>query len=211
MVGPRRFPTTRRPTATSESTRARRFALPALADERTEESIEAFLHGRGSKGGAKTGALVAMGSHAPEGDAVALRSMPGRVEWNAAVERESHRAARYERPTAVAVIELQPLRPSAAMDSWLRMQAAPVGQLLLRQSRASDVVARVGAARFHVLLPETSADAAGEFVERVVGECQGQLQALGAPLRVAAGVAASSPDLPLRDAVSRAVDSIEAA
>jgi hypothetical protein len=33
----------------SESTRARRFALPQLADVRTEESIEAFLSGRGSK------------------------------------------------------------------------------------------------------------------------------------------------------------------
>jgi GGDEF domain-containing protein len=204
-------PRTRRPTATSESTRARRFALPALADERTEESIEAFLHGRGIKGGSRTTALVARDSHLPEGDAVALRTMPGRAEWNAAVERESQRAARYERPAAVAVLELRPLRPSAVIDSWLRAHAAPIGQVLLRQSRASDVVARVGTARFQVLLPETTADAAGEFVERVVGECQERLQALGAPLRLAASVAASTPDLPLRDAVTRAVDSIEAA
>jgi GGDEF domain-containing protein len=137
--------------------------------------------------------------------------MPGRLEWNAAVERESQRAARYERPAAVAVIELRPLRPSAAMDSWLRVHAAPIGQVLLRGSRASDVVARVGAARFQVLLPETTEDAAGEFVERVLGECQEQLQALGAPLRLASSVAASTPDLPLRDAVARALDSIEAA
>ena len=32
--------------ATSESTRARRFALPDLRDERTSESIEAFLEGQ---------------------------------------------------------------------------------------------------------------------------------------------------------------------
>jgi GGDEF domain-containing protein len=202
---------TRRPTATSESTRARRFALPALADERTEESIEAFLHGRGTRGASRSTALVVGSAHLPDGDAVALRSMPGRLEWNAAVERESQRAARYERPAAVAVIELRPLRPSAAMDSWLRVHAAPIGQVLLRGSRASDVVARVGAARFQVLLPETTEDAAGEFVERVLGECQEQLQALGAPLRLASSVAASTPDLPLRDAVARALDSIEAA
>ena len=201
----------RRPTATSESTRARRFALPALADERTEESIEAFLHGRGIKAGARTSALVPADLHLPDGDAVALRSMPGRLEWNAAVERESQRASRYERPAAVAVLELRPLRPSAAMDSWLRVHAGPVGQVLLRQSRASDVVVRVGTARFQVLLPETTADAAGQFVERVVGECQAQLQARGAPLRLAASVAASTPELPLRDAVTRALDSIEAA
>ncbi len=193
--------------ATSESTRARRFALPDLADERTEESIEAFLHGRGSKSAVQAGSSA----HPSPGDAVALRSMPGRQEWNAAVERETARAARYERPAAVAILELRPLRPTATMDSWLRVHAGPLGQVLLRSSRATDVVARVGSARFQVLLPETTAEAAGEFVERVVGECQEQLREVGAPLRIAASVAATSPDLQLRDAVSQAVSSIEAA
>ena len=192
--------------ATSESTRARRFALPDLVDERTGESIEAFLHGRGSKG-----AQAAANAHPSPGDAVALRSMPGRQEWNAAIERETARAARYERPAAVAVLELRPLRPSGAMDSWLRVHAAPLGQTLLRSSRATDVVARVATARFQVLLPETTAEAAGEFVERVVGECQEQLRTNGAPLRVTASVAESSPEVPLRDAVSQAISSIEAA
>jgi GGDEF domain-containing protein len=191
--------------ATSESTRARRFALPDLADARSGESIEAFLHGRGSK------SAQAAQAHPSPGDAVALRSMPGRQEWNAAVEREGARTARYERPAAVAVLELRPLRSSGAMDSWLRVHAAPLGQVLLRSSRATDVVARVSTARFHVLLPETSAQAAGEFIERVVGECQERLREQGAPLRVTASVAASSPEVPLRDAVSQALRSIEAA
>jgi GGDEF domain-containing protein len=192
--------------ATSESTRARRFALPDLVDERTGESIEAFLHGRGSKA-AKASANV----HPSPGDAVALRSMPGRQEWNAAIERETARSSRYERPAAVAILELRPLRPSGAMDSWLRVHAAPLGQVLLRSSRATDVVARISTARFQVLLPETTAEAAGEFVERIVGECQERLQQLGAPLRVTAGVAGTSADVPLRDAVSQALRSIEAA
>ena len=193
--------------ATSESTRARRFALPDLADERTEESIEAFLHGRGSKSSAPSKAIT----HPHPGDTGALRAMPGRLEWNAAVERETARAARYERPAAVAVLELKPLRASVTMDSWLRIHAAPLGQVLLRSSRATDLVARVANARFQVLLPETTAEAAGEFVERVVGECQDQLRELGAPLRVTASVAGSSPDVPLREAVSQALRSIEAA
>jgi GGDEF domain-containing protein len=191
--------------ATSESTRARRFALPDLADARSGESIEAFLHGRGSKG------AQAGHAHPSPGDAVALRSMPGRQEWNAAVEREGARTARYERPAAVAVLELRPLRSTGAMDSWLRVHAAPLGQVLLRSSRATDVVARVSTARFHVLLPETTAQAAGEFVERVVGECQERLREQGAPLRITASVAASSPEVPLRDALSQALRSIEAA
>ena len=192
--------------ATSESSRARRFALPDLVDERTEESIEAFLHGRGTKAAGQ----AAVAAHAREGDAVALRSMPGRLEWNAAIEREIVRGSRYERPAAVAIFELKPLRPSVAMDSWLRVHAGPVGQVLLRQSRASDVVARVGPTRFQVLLPETNGDGAGEFVERVVAECQHQLQGIGAPLRVTASFAAATPDLPLRDAVSEATRQIEA-
>jgi GGDEF domain-containing protein len=197
--------------ATSGSTRARRFALPDLADERAGESIEAFLHGRRKR---PTKALVAVPDaqvHQRTGDAVALRSMPGRIEWNAAVERESARGARYERPTAVAILELKPLRSSATMDSWLRVHAAPVGQILLRGSRATDVVARVAATRFHVLLPETTAEAAHDFVERIVGECQEQLKTIGAPLKLAASVAASSQDVPLRDALSQALSSIEAA
>lgn len=192
--------------ATSESTRARRFALPDLADERTDESIEAFLHGRGSKN-----TQAATNAHPSPGDAVALRAMPGRQEWNAAIERETARTSRYERPAAVAVLELRPLRSSGAMDSWLRVHAAPLGQVLLRSSRASDVVARVATARFHVLLPETTAQAAGEFVERIVGECQEKLREQGAPLRVTASVAATTPEVPLRDAVSQALRSIEAA
>jgi GGDEF domain-containing protein len=191
--------------ATSESTRARRFALPDLADERTGVSIEAFLHGRAGKGAAS------LAARANPSAAAALRSMPGRQEWNAAIERETARAARYDRPAAVAVLELQPLRPSGAIDSWLRVHAAPLGEVLQRTSRATDVVARVGTARFQVLLPETTADAAGAFVERVIGDCQDQLKAQGAPLRITASVAASSADVPLRDAVSEAVRAIEAA
>ena len=191
--------------ATSESTRARRFALPDLADNRAGESIEAFLHGRGTK------SARALQVHPSPGDAVALRAMPGRQEWNAAIERETARTSRYERPAAIAVLELRPLRPTGAMDSWLRVHAAPLGQVLLRSSRASDVVARISTARFHVLLPETTAEAAGEFVERIVAECQERLQEEGAPLRIKAGVAATSPDVPLRDAVSQALSSLEAA
>lgn len=191
---------------TSDSTRARRFALPDLADERAGQSIEAFLHGRRANA-----ANAASATHPTPGDAVSLRFMPGRLEWNAAIERETARAARYDRPAAVAVLELKPLRSSAAMDSWLRVHAAPLGQVLLRSSRATDTVARVATTRFQVLLPETTAQAAHEFVERVVGECQEQLRQLGAPLRVAAGVAATSPDVPLREAVTRAARSLEAA
>jgi hypothetical protein len=145
------------------------------------------------------------------GDAVALRTMPGRLAWNDALDRESTRSTRYGRPSAVAIFEVRPLRPSATMDSWVRMHASPIGQVLLRMARATDIVARVADTRFQVLLPETNRDGAGEFAERVAGEFQHQLGSLGAPIRVDVRVAASSADTPLHDAVSQAIRSIDAA
>jgi GGDEF domain-containing protein len=192
--------------AATTTNRARKFALPDLADDRGGEMIEAFLQGPEVRTGR------ARSVAAPQvGDAVALRSMPGRLDWNAALDRESTRASRYGRPAAVAIFEIRPLRPSATIDSWLRLHAAPIGQVLLRMSRATDVVARVTASRFQVLLPETAEPAAGEFVERVVGECQEHLRAAGAPLRLQASIAAASHEVPLQDALAKAVRSIEAA
>ena len=202
--------------AATTSKRPRRFALPDLKDRRAEEAIEAFLDGpKSRRRAAPASKAVAIPAdrtvaHSPTGDAVSLRSMPGRIAWFDALDREAHRATRYGRPTAVAIFELRPLRANATLDSWVRTHAAPVGESLLRLSRATDVVARMTATRFQVLLPETSDEAAGKFVERVVSECEQRLTALGAPLQVQTSVAASSPDLPLRDAVAKAVRTIEA-
>lgn len=145
------------------------------------------------------------------GDAVSLRSMPGRLAWNDALDRESTRSTRYGRPSAVVIFDLRPLRPSATMDSWVRVHATPIGEVLLRLSRATDIVARVATTRYQVLLPETTSDGADEFVDRVVGECEQQLQAIGAPIKVQTSVAASSAEVPLHDALANALRSIAAA
>jgi hypothetical protein len=201
--------------AATTSKRPRRFALPDMKDRRADQAIEAFLDGPTTGGRATTKALTVPAdralAHSPTGDAVSLRTMPGRLAWSEALDREAQRATRYGRPTAVAIFELRPERPSATIDSWIRTHAGPVGESLLRLSRATDVVARMTSTRFQVLLPETSGEAAGKFVERVIGECQERLTALGAPLTVQTSVAASSADLPLRDAVAQAVRSIEGA
>ena len=200
--------------AATTSKRPRRFALPDLRDNRGDQAIEDFLDGSKARRRANTKAVAVPAdravAHSPTGDAVALRSMPGRLAWSEALDREAQRATRYGRPTAVAVFELRPDRASATIDSWVRTHAGPVGESLLRLSRATDVVARMTSTRFQVLLPETSDEAAGKFVERVVGECNERLTGQGAPLTLKTSVAASSPDLPLRDAVAMAVRSIEA-
>jgi hypothetical protein len=202
--------------AATTSKRPRRFALPDLKDRRTDQSIEAFIDGPKARSKQSTSKALAVPgdravAHSRTGDAVSLRTMPGRLAWSEALDREAHRATRYGRPTAVAIFELRPERQSATIDSWVRVHAAPIGESLLRLSRATDIVARMTSTGFQVLLPETSDEAAGKFVERVIGECHERLAALGAPLKVETSVAASSPDLPLRDAVAQAVRTIEAA
>lgn len=202
--------------AATTSKRARRFALPDLRDKRADQAIEDFLEGPKTRRRAASSKALAVPAeravaHSPTGDAVSLRSMPGRLAWSEALDREAHRATRYGRPTAVAIFELRPERSSATIDSWVRTHAGPVGESLLRLSRATDVVARMTSTRFQVLLPETSDESAGKFVERVVTECTERLTALGAPLKLQTSVAASSADLPLRDAVAKAVRDLEAA
>jgi GGDEF domain-containing protein len=207
--------------ATSESTRARRFALPDLADERTEESIEAFLEGpkvrRGRRSGPKITAARpdptarALATTSTPRQAVDLRSIPGRLEWNAALERESLRAARYERPAAVAIVELKPLRAGWSIDPWIRTVAGPIARALRQDSRATDLVARVADARFQILLPETTETGAEHLAERVTLACKAVIERSGVPATVRVSVAGTGMDDTLQDALAIALRSIEAA
>jgi GGDEF domain-containing protein len=200
--------------ATSESTRARRFALPDLADERTGESIEAFLEGpnvrhsrRASRPDPTSRALVP----APPRQAIDLRSMPGRLEWNAALERESARAARYGRPAAVAIVELKPARSGGSMDLWIRTVAGPIARALRHDSRATDLVARVADARFQILLPETSESGAEQLAQRVTVACRAVIERAAVPATVRVSVAGTGVEGTLEDALASALQAIAAA
>jgi GGDEF domain-containing protein len=140
-----------------------------------------------------------------------IRTIPGRLEFNTALERESLRAARYGRPAAVAIVELVPVRMNQAIDIWLRSLAGPVSRTLRKGTRATDLVARVANARFQVLLPETPETGAGRFAERVTSACQSSIDESGAPVSVRVTIAAATPEHPLHEALSNALQSIEAA
>ncbi|MEO5703645.1 MAG: hypothetical protein ABIZ52_07860 [Candidatus Limnocylindrales bacterium] len=227
----------RRPLATSESTRARRFALPDLADERAGVSIQAFLDGPEVRRGRPITKLAAerssdTGETANNADAATvaaaadpalmrtpgparpsndLRTLPGRLEWNAAVARESVRAARYGRPAAVAIVELKPDRPGAEVDPWLRTIAGPIARALRHDSRATDLVARVASTRFQMLLPETDEAGASRLAERVAASCRSLIQGVGAPVAVRICVAGTGLDNSLHEALEDALRAIEAA
>lgn len=214
--------------ATSESTRARRFALPDLEDERTGESIQAFLDGpdvRRSRPAARatdetptaigetTAPPPASASRVPgpARPSPELRTLPGRLEWNAAVARESVRAARYGRPASVAIVELKPDRPGAEVEPWLRSLAGPIARTLRQDSRATDLVARVASTRFQMLLPETDEAGAARLAERVAATCRTFIQGAGAPVAVRVSVAGTGLDDTLHEALAQALRSIEAA
>ena len=207
--------------ATSESTRARRFALPDLADERTGESIEAFLEGPKVRHGRQSGLVATTSRPDPTvGRAVAmpgsrqsvdLRSISGRLEWNAAMERESLRAARYNRPAAVAIVELKPYRSGLSMDPWIRTIAGPIARAIRQDTRATDLVARVADARFQILLPETSEDGAEHLAERVTAACRSVIERAAIPAAVRVCVAGTGMDDTLQDALASAIRAIEAA
>ena len=140
-----------------------------------------------------------------------IRTIPGRLEFSLALERESARAARYGRPASVAIVELVPERPNHAVDIWLRSLAGPVARTLRSGSRTTDLVARMANARFQVLLPETPETGADRFAERVTSACQSSVDESGAPVSVRVTIAVATPEHSLEEALSHALQSIEAA
>jgi GGDEF domain-containing protein len=187
---------------TSETGRARRFSLPDFADERTDEAIDAFISGPGHQ---------ARRSQAPVGPAESspFGGMVGRMAWMEALARESARNRRYRRPAAVVIITARVA--SDARPDWTDRVAGPVAHAIRRGAREADLVTRVAAATFQVLLPETTRAQAQRFADRIVADCNVWLQAMSAPLSIRAASAATTPDTTLEDALERATAAIAAA
>jgi len=227
--------------AATRSSRARRFALPdhGKDDQRVDQAIESFLEGppvrrnrpavrrKARKGYPNTGSAASARPAAgapvvpvvqPDARRLAIprpvadiRTLPGRLEFGAAMERESLRAARYGRPASVAIVELIPERQNQSIEIWLRSLAGPVSRTLRQSTRATDLVARVANTRFQILLPETPEHGAGRFAERLSSACQASIDTTGAPVAVRVTVAVATPDHSLEEALEHALASIEAA
>lgn len=220
--------------ATSESNRARRFALPNLHDERTESSIQAFLDGpevrrRRPAPRRQTPANgTAVASDVVASDAVVapgriaireerpkrpteLRTLPGRLEWTAALVRESGRARRYGRPASVAIVELRHQDAKADVTPFMRSLAGPISRVLREDVRDTDLVARVATARFQVLMPETNESGAERLGRRLAAGCRSYIERTGSPVSVRVSVAATGLQESLQDALAHALRAIEAA
>ncbi len=189
--------------ATSGSSRARRFSLPDLADERASKAIDAFLSAPERSRGRGRAAHVARPDDNP------FAQLETRMAWLEALHRESVRNLRYRRPAAVLVIAAQPAPGGSSTEAWLTRVAGPIAHAVHRGLRETDLMTRASEARFHVLLPETSAREAKRIADRVVADCDVWLLAMNAPVLLRAAAAGTGSDTTLEAALDRALQAIE--
>ena len=179
--------------ATPRARRAR-FALPAdHHDDRVSERIEAFLEGPSRRRRA--------GDATPAPAPTPRRSIPldTRTDWEVALRHEDARTARYGRPCAVLVVEVRDV-PASGLDRVATVLASVIRQ----EARETDRVARIGPARFHVLLPETTSTEAEVLSGRIRHAAGIRLPAVQRPTLVTM-VGAPRRGEALSEALARAV------
>jgi diguanylate cyclase (GGDEF)-like protein len=132
--------------------------------------------------------------------------------WNENLAREDHRFTRYRRPVTVVLAELDGLETVVALmgPAAADRLIGPVGAALRRGARVSDLVARIGEARFAILLPETDEVAATNYAERVRAACDLWLAAGRSSVRLAMGWAMPVPGSHLADAMRIAAERMSA-
>ncbi|HET8628969.1 MAG TPA: diguanylate cyclase [Thermomicrobiales bacterium] len=136
--------------------------------------------------------IVSMGGRLEEAYRLALldpvSGLPNQQALASYLQVEVPRTVRYQRPLAVLLVDGDNLKEFntrlgyAAGDAWIKR----LGELLVRETRASDLVVRWRMGdEFMLVLPETGPEAAAQIAERI-----------------RAAVAESGGDLPLRPTVS---------
>ena len=153
-------------------------------------------------------AASSSGEGYPEPTIDAETGLDSPLAWSMAIAIEEARSSRYGRPVSVVIAELDGLDRLAELigtDVADRL-IPPVADALRRNARAADRVARLGHARFGVLLVETDEVRAINYVERVRSACDRWLEASAIALRLSIGWASPTTDGDLRSAVRMAED-----
>ncbi len=131
--------------------------------------------------------------------------------WDRHIREEATRLRRYGRPFAIVFAELDGLdRLADRVGTSAAGRIVPaIGQVLKRQARAVDIIARVGPARFAILLPETDEVRAINYIERVRAACDVWLQAGAVALQLSFGWASPGPEGDVQTAQLRADERLQ--
>ncbi len=135
----------------------------------------------------------------------ALTGLLAQAEWNRVLIDEAARIDRYGRAATVVIIQLDGLeRLTGVLGAGAADRILPaLADVLGRQARGSDQVARLGPGRFGVLLTETGEVEAVNYVERVRAACELWLESGAIAMRLAFGWAAPPLEGSLEDAARR--------
>jgi len=166
---------------------------PAPAGEaRTAAAIEAFVAGaaadRPPLAADPPRGLLGI-ARAATGPDSTLADLADPAAWSRAIREESARVARFGHPATVVIAELPNLDTLA--DSFGRGVADRIAleaaRLLVAEGREADRIARLGDARFGILLTDTEETAARGYVERIRGAIDSWLESVGLSTRLALG------------------------
>jgi GGDEF domain-containing protein len=127
-----------------------------------------------------------------------MPTLASAATWASWIDEELPRIARYQRPATGVIVEqagLDRLSARSGMTAAERL-LPPVATTVLAQARSADRVARLGPARFGILLVETDEIRAINYVERVRSGCDLWLAAGAVALRLAIGWAELRPGQP---------------
>jgi diguanylate cyclase (GGDEF)-like protein len=122
------------------------------------------------------------------------------------LELDVARAQRYERPLTVALLDIDRFRNLNLQHGYAAGDAvlAAVGGLIAAEIRVHDLACRMGGDEFGLLLPETSASAAQQPIERILVELEdleaGGIRGISASVGIAGLEAQDRPESVLAEA-----------
>jgi hypothetical protein len=183
--------------------RQRKFTLPEHHDEgASKERIEAFLEGPATR--RRRPSLRRQSRHR----AIEFDTTDG---WTEAVRQEAARQARYGRPIAVIVIEVEPDAEALDADTATRRVIEAIG----REARETDRAVRTSVSRLMLMLPETTEEDAGHLANRIERAYRSVSEPIGAPglldILIAIPRRGTDPIVAIDDAVRRLDAPIEEA